>query len=785
MFYHNLLILYRNVKRFKSTFLINLIGLSTGLTCTLLIYLWVMDEWRVDKFLENDERIFQVMQNTQGMNGVETMEATPGLLAKALKDEMPEVNYSIAVVPPTFNISQGIISFGNTHIKASGQYVSKDFFHVFSYKLIHGDKKNVLSDKNGIVISKKLALKLFKTVEKAIGKSIEWNAQEITGLSFVSGVFESPPSNATNQFDLLINFDRFEEINPSAGWGNNSPRTYVLLKDDVSLEELNHKIKGLIKEKDPNSNATLFLQRYSDRYLHGYYENGKPAGGRIEYVNLFTIIGIFILVIACINFMNLSTAKSFQKMKEVGIKKAFGAKQSTLILQYLTESIVMAFLSLGLAVLLVDLLLSTFSTITGKNLHLSMDVGLILSALGITLFTGLLSGSYPALYLSGVRAAHVLKGKIPTFLGEDWTRKGLVIFQFAISVILIISVVVVYKQMEFVQTKNLGYERDHVIYFDTPAMSSAFMSEIKNIPGVLDAGGGRLKAGGLLGGTNDVHWEGKSPDDQTFLTKLWVCYGLVETLSMETIEGRTFSENFGTYDQIILNEEAIRIIGLKDPVGKKITIGGEERRIVGIIKNFHFESLYEKVKPCALLLAPLEHAPNVSVKIQAGTVAETLRRLQKLYESHYSAQPFDFKFMNDDYQRLYAGEQRVADLSKYFAGLAIIISCLGLFGLAAFTAERRFKEIGIRKVLGSSVFGIVTLLSVDFTKIVLLSILIALPIGYVITKQWLDGFAFRISLEWWYFIGAGLIALIISWITVTAQAFKAARVNPVKCLNNE
>jgi len=785
MFKHSLLLIFRNFKRFKSTFFINLIGLSAGLVCVLLIYLWVNDELGVDRFFENDDRIFQVMQNTKADAGIQTMEATPALLAKALASEMPEVEYSLSVVPPSFNISKGILSIGDTHIKASGQYVSQNFFHVFSYKLIMGDRQNALSDKKNIVISDQLALKLFKSREEALGKTIAWSAQEIEELCVISGVFESPPSQATRQFDLVLNYSLFEQVNPPNGWANSSPHTYLFLKEGVSANQFNARIRDFIKQKDNSSHATLFIQRYSDRYLYGQYENGMPAGGRIEYVKIFSLTGIFILVIACINFMNLSTARSLRKMKEVGIKKTLGANRKTLILQYLVESMSMALLSLMVAVLVADLMMSSFNSITGKNLHLSFDLTLVAGILSITVFTGLVSGSYPAFYLSGFKAANVLKGNMSFGIREAVTRKGLVIFQFAVSVILIIAVAVVYKQMEFVQTKNLGYDRNNVLYFNASGMTTAVMSEIKGIPGVINAGGGRLLAGNRLGGTNDLQWEGKSLEEDLFINNLWMSFGLIETLDMEMAEGHPFIENPGSGNEIIFNEEAIRRMNLKNPLGKKTKIGGEEKQIIGIVKDFHFESLYEKVKPCALLIAPMEYAPSISVKIQAGAEQLTINQLQHVLKAHYPGEPFDFKFMDEDYQKLYAAEQRVSTLTKYFAAIAIIISCMGLFGLAAFTAERRRKEIGIRKVLGSTSTGIVYLLSGDFSKTVLISLLISLPVSYWLTSNWLNGFAFKIQLEWWYFISTGLITLVIAWITVSTQAIRAALANPTESLKEE
>ncbi len=621
-----------------------------------------------------------------------------------------------------------------------------------------------------------------------MGKTLEWSEGKNSELFFIAGVFESPPANATNQFDLLLCYELFLKDRAwLETWTSSDPRAFVILREGTSADQFNDKIANFTKSKDKHSNATLFIQRYSDHYLYGHFENGIQAGGRIEYVKLFSVIAVFILVIACINFMNLSTAKASRRIKEVGIKKAIGAGRKALILQYLGESMLMAFVSLGVAILVSDLLLSPFNLVTGKDLTLAMDTHFIFSAFGITIITGLLAGSYPAFYLSAFSPAAVLKGKLMTSVGEVWARKGLVIFQFTLSVILIVSVMVVYRQMGFIHSKNLGYKRDNIVYFDTEKVSDAFMSELKNVPGVINAGRFYHDMTGNHGGTYALDWEGKNPNDLIGFGNLEVGYDLIETLGFEMADGKSFSEDYGSIDQIIFNEAAIETMGLKDPVGKTINIWGFKRQIVGVVKNFHFESLYEKVKPCFLFLVPMiENTPSkIMVKIQAGTERETLEHLQTFYQRHNPGLPFDFSFLDNDYQRLYASEQRVATLSRYFAGIAILISCLGLFGLVAFTAERRLKEIGIRKILGSSSMGIVYLLSGDFTKMVLVAIFVALPVSYFVAKDWLDSFAYKTELELWYFAGAGLAALLIAWVTVGMQTVKAARVNPTECLRDE
>jgi putative ABC transport system permease protein len=788
MLKHNLLLMYRNFNRSRVTFFINLAGLSVGLAAALLIYLWVTDELGVDKFHEKDSRLFQVMMNIDRPDGIETSDFTPGLMAKALLEEVPEIENAVGVVSPPSQV-KGILSFGDKYIRANEHYAEKEFFNIFSYRLLQGSKDKVLSDKNNILISDNLAIKLFGTIENVAGKSVEWNRRQFSGTYMISGIFEHIPENSTAQFDVLFSFDLFMEKNPDwLEWGNSSSIAYVVLKDGMSVTKLNRKISGFIKSKHAGSKNTVFLRPYSDQYLYNTYENGVLTGGRIAYVKLFSIIAFFILVIACINFMNLSTAKASRRIKEIGIKKAMGAGRKALIFQYLEESLLMAFLSLAIAVLIVDIILPQFNSITGKHLALSFDKRMLPTFCSIAFFTGVISGSYPALYLSGFNPAVVLKGRLQRSVGELWTRKGLVVFQFAISVILIVSVVVVYRQLGFIQSKNLGYNKDNVIYFANEGRLreglEPFLAGIRSIPGVVNASDFSFDLAGEHGSTYGLEWEGKKADDNIDFANLEADFDMIEVLGLELTEGRSFSREFGNESSnVILNQAAVAVIGFREPVGKIIKIWGKERQIIGVVRNFHFQSLYENVKPCFIQCVPNKR--NVLVRIKAGMEQETLSRLQKFYHEYNLGLPFEYKFLDDDYQKLYTAEKRVATLSGYFAGIAITISCLGLFGLAAFTAERRLKEIGIRKVLGSDELGIVLLLSADFTRIVLAAVIIALPLSYFIAKNWLDSFAFRIPLEWWYFTGAGAAALLIAWLTVGVQAIRAATVNPAKCLRDE
>jgi hypothetical protein len=788
MFEHNVRLTYRTLLRSKGSFFINLTGLSAGLTCALLICLWVRDELKVDAFFAHGDRLVQVLQNVSGPQGTETMPATPGPLAPALAAGLPEVAHAVTVVPTLYNSSKGIASAGPDRFKATCQYATPDFFRVFSYRLLAGEPGRVLSDKHGAVVSPDLARKLFGTTEGVTGRAFRWQVMDIDETLFVTGVFAPPPASATTQFDLVIPFELFKAHRPGQDqWDANGPHTYVLLREGASPAAFSARIAGTLKARHAAA-GTLWAQGYADRYLHGNYENGVPAGGRIAYVRLFALVALFTLTIAAINFTNLSTARASRRLKEVGIKKAIGAGRGTLIGQYLGESLAMAFLSLGLALALVYLLLPVFNALTGKQLSLAFDLPWVAVMLAVTAGTGLLAGSYPAFYLSGFHPVGILKGSLPQASpGEQWARRGLVVFQYVLSVLLIVAVGVVYAQLRYVQAKNLGYARDHVLYFKSENPGDALLEALRRTPGVVGAAGffHDLTRGGDHGVVTDVSWPGKSPKDPLPFTGLHVGYGFTETLGMRMAAGRTFSTAFGAEAQVIFNEAAVARMGLRDPVGKTVTVQGAPRQIVGVVKNFHFQSLHEPVTPCFLLLNPSEYLPKVMVKIRAGDPAATLARLHEVYRAYHPGLAFDYQFLDDDYQRLYASEQRVASLARYFAGLAILISCLGLLGLAAFTAERRRKEIGVRKVLGATEPGIIWLLSGDLARPVGVAVLVALPLGYGLARQWLSGFAYRIDLQPGYFLAAGGLALLTALLTVGLQAARAARTNPVESLKEE
>jgi putative ABC transport system permease protein len=784
---------WRNLAKDRLFTLLNLLGLSTGLACALLIYLWVTDELQMDKFHQNDTRLYQVMENrVQGPN-IWTAPSAPAPEADALANEMPEVEYAVATVDPGINtLSVGNGSAPEKDIKSNGLYAGADFFHVFSYNLIDGNPGQVLTDKKAIVLSDLLARRLFGTTENIIGKTVQLQHEQPYT---VSGIFTNPGIHSSEQFDYILPVLSLKDAQDNrSNWDNTFCSTFVVLKPGTNPAQFNSKIAGLIVRKSNNQikYRTPFIQRYSDIYLYGRYEAGVQSGGRIDYVRLFSLIALFILVIACINFMNLSTAKAAGRAKEVGIKKVVGAGRGTLIFQFLGESIGMAFASLLLAICWVSLVLPAFNNLTAKQLSLyHLDIGFVLSALGITLFTGLVAGSYPALYLSGFKPILVLKGKLRTAAGEVLVRKGLVVFQFTISIVLIVAVGVVYRQIAYIQTKPLGYDRDHVISIDKEGrladlqQQNTFLAEARRIPGVTGASDISHTLTGHNGGTYDVVWTGKDPNDRTEFEIVGGDLDMISTLGMTIRDGRDFSAAYPSDSTaIIFNEAAIRFMGLKHPIGQQVTMWGQPVKIVGVVGDFHFQSLHEKVKPLLILLRP-QWTGRFVIKLAIDKEKPAIAALEQLYRQFNPGWAFSYTFMDELYQALYVSENRVSVLSRCFAGLAILISCLGLFGLAAFTAQRRNKEIGIRKVLGASVSSVVMLLSGNFLKLVLVAMLISFPLAWWATSQWLKSFVYRIDIGIGIFAVAGVFVIIFTFLTISFQSIRAALANPAKSLRTE
>jgi putative ABC transport system permease protein len=791
MIQHHLLLIYRNFKKFKSSFCINLIGLSAGLTCTLLIYLWVCDELKMDRFHDKNSQLYQMMEHEQTDAGILTTEHTVGVLGETLLAEIPEVENAVNV-SPAFWLAQSKLSLHpDKSFHAAGIFAGKNFFNIFSYPLYAGNPATALKTSNFIVISADMAMKLFHTKD-VLGRQVIWENPDMEkeNHAIIAGVFNDLPASSSSQFDFVASIDIvMDAASPFRKWSNHGPNTYVQLKKDASLDEFNARVKSLMKQKGENRRQ-LFARPFADGYLYNQYENGKQSGGRIEYVKLFSLIAIFILIIACVNFMNLATARAAVRMKEVGIKKVLGASRASLAVQYLAESLSLTFVAVFISLLLVELLLPTFNGITGKELSLHFDLWMVLMLMVITVLTGLLSGSYPALYLSGFQPVASLKGKIVHTAGELWTRKGLVVFQFTLSVMLIVAVLVVYKQIEFVQHGKIGYQKDNVLYIEPNGPlkinGGSFIAAIKDLPGVLNASSMNKRFIGDVKNTlGSFNWEGRDPKQVIAFQLAGINSGLIETMGMELAQGRAFSSQFGSDStKVIFNETAIKVMGLKNPVGKIFNLWGKDLQIIGVVKDVHFESMHELIKPM-FFTYDSQHTNRIMVKIKSGHEKETIQSLEELYHDFNHQGVFEYRFLDQDYQEQYIAENRVAMLSRYFAALAVIISCLGLFGLSSFTAQRKLKEIGIRKVLGASEWSIIYKLSTDFLRPVLAAILIALPLSYILTQKWLETFAYRVDLQLWYFAAAGILAIAISWLTVCVQAIRAGFKNPVDCLREE
>jgi predicted permease len=785
MFKTNLKIAWRNLIKDKQFTFLNVLGLSAGLACALLIFLWVNDELSIDKFFANDDRLYQLLQTTNINGDAGISDESSGLVSETLLHQVPEIEYASPLAPPGW-YPQSTLSVNDKNIKASGQYAGKDYFNIFSFKLLDGNKNNVLASNSSIAISADLAKRLFGTTENLIGKPIQF--QHDTTF-YVSGVFETLPKNSSQQFDFVLSFDYLASVYSWVKqWGSRGPHNFVLLKKGADINAVNRKIFDVIGKNSDDTTSKIVAAKFSDIYLHNSFGSSGKSGGKIEYVKLFSLIALFILIIACINFMNLSTAKASRRLKEIGIKKVVGAERKQLIFQFLSESLLLTLFATVLAVVIAILLLPAFNQITGKQISLHFNTTIILSFIAIIICTGLLAGSYPALYMSKFKPLAILKGKLNTSAGELISRKGLVVFQFTLSAILIVAVTVIYQQVQFIQNTSPGYDKNNILRVAAEGNvyhnEASFIAELKTIPGVVNASQTYHNMVGHSYGDYGLEWEGKNPNEDVFFEGFWIGYNFIETMGMQMKEGRSFSKDYGADSaKIILNEAAVKVMHLKNPVGKTIQRFGNNFQIIGVVKDFHFESMHETIKPSYMLLE--NDGATIVARIKQADERRTIAAIESLYKKYNPSFPFIFNFLDEAYQKQYNTETRISVLSKYFAGLAIVISCLGLFGLAAFSAQKRRKEIGIRKVIGASVTNITTMLSIDFIKLIAISLLIAFPVSWWLMNNWLQSFAYRIIITPFVFFITGIAVLLITLATISFQSIKAAIANPVKSLRTE
>ncbi len=787
MFKHHIFLALRNFKKHRASFLINLTGLTTGFTCALFILLWVRDELSVNKFHENDDHLYRVMEIQTYANDRLATNATPGVLAENLKVDFPGIKYASG----TSRIRESQLSFDNQSYKEIGLHVDTDFLKMFSYPLKIGNVATVLADKSSMCISESLATTLFGNVASAIGKTIRYEENRDF---VVSGVLEDVPANSTLQFDYLLPYEVYKEENQwVTEWGNNGPHTFVMLHPGVDPGEVTSKIANYVNEKNEDRNTVeLFLKKYSEQYLFGNFTDGYPDGGRITYVRLFILIAVILLVIACINFMNLSTAAASKRAKEVGVRKAIGAQRKILIYQYLVESWLIALFAALVAVILAFLLLPHFNEVTGKSMSLGLswvNTGLILA---VVFICGLLAGSYPAVYLTHFNPTVIFKGDIKTSLGELWVRKGLVIFQFTVTIALMIGVIMVHKQIRYAFNKNLGYDRENVVVFrqdgSIPNKREVFFNKLRSTPGVVSASSSSHNMIQQMTSTTGLEWEGKPTDEEVIFENVRVDEDFLKTLDMKLVSGRWFSKEFGAdTTRVVINESALQVMGFnaEEVIGKRVRLWDRyDLQVIGVLRDFHYESIHTKVSP-SFFWPQDRRLRYVVVRLAPGRQSETLSAIQRLYSSFNPGFIFDYAFLDSSYQQLYTAEQQVSKLSTYFSAVTILVSCLGLFGLAAFTVQSRTKEIGIRKVLGASSGRIVLVLSASFTKLVGIAVLVSLPISYYAVAAWLDSFAYKTSMSLWVFGAAGLLSLLIAWVTVSSQALKAAHINPSQTLKQE
>jgi putative ABC transport system permease protein len=783
------LVAWRNMIRNKAFSGINILGLALGMTCSLLIMLWIQDERSVDGFHDNGRQLYQVYERDYFDGKVHASFPTQGLVAEELKKQIPEIQYSSSLEWNSTNTFEA----QNKISKMSGSFAGADFFTMFSYPLLEGTPQTALNTLEGVAISRKMANLFFGSPEAAIGKTIRYENSD----NFrVSAVFEDLPANSSQQFDFLRSWIAFKKENADwiDNWGNTDAPTFIQLRPDANLEKVRTEIKDFVyryQQKSKGFRVELDLISYPEKYLHSTFKNGQIDGGRIEYIRLFSFVAVFILLIACINFMNLATARSTKRAKEVGVRKVVGAARPVLMAQFMGEAILLTFFSILLAILLTTLLLPAFNDLTGKQLSLPVRQPLFWTAmLGLLLIAGFVSGSYPAIFLSSLNPIRVLKGSLQFRGGATFFRKALVVFQFGLSIIFLVGMIVMYRQMDYIQRANMGFDRDNLLYMPLEGELSnkyeLFKQEAESLPAIQQVSKIRQPPTSLYTHTGDVRWTGKAPDLVASFVQSDVGYDFVKTMKLKLVQGRDFSRDFPTDSAgFIVNEAAVKKMGYTDPIGKPVWRGRYEGKIIGVLQDFHFASLHQAIEPLIIQMNEDRHWGTLLVRLRAGRDKEGLAGLEKLCKELNPAFPFTYQFSDAEYNKAYRGEQLVSKLANYFAFLAIFISSLGLLGLAMFTAGQRTREIGVRKVLGANVPAIVALLSKDFLGLVLIAVVIASPLAWYIMYRWLLDFVYRTPISWWIFVVAGLSAVLIAFLTVSVQAIHSARANPVKSLRSE
>jgi ABC-type antimicrobial peptide transport system permease subunit len=795
MFKNYLKITLRTIKRHKGYSFINIAGLSVGMTCCILIFLWVRNELSYDRFHTNIHELTRVVRSTRSQDGSVTRYAgTPSPLGPSLKEAYPGIKEFARFYP--YTRERVLLQYRDKKFYEEGySFADPSFFTLFTFPFVIGDSETALSDPHSVVITQRMAEKYFGS-ENPLGKTVTFkNWRDFV----VSGVIEDIPDNSHIQFDFISPIETlFERYNWMKGWRMPYFFTYLLLEKQLNIQDLESKIRHYARIGDPEiykSNGLRFgLQPVKDIRLHSNFrfDLGGQSKTKSTYITFFSIIAVLVLVIACINFMNLTTARSANRAKEIGIRKVSGAYRTDISKQFFGESLLMSLLSLAVAVILAVLLLPGFNSLAGKKLDITVfsNMDILVGIMVIAVVTGILSGFYPALMLSSYQPVKVMQGVGAIGTKSPLLRRILVIVQFTLSLILIIGTVIVYKQLDFMQNMRLGYEKEYILYFtlqgDLKEHYKSFKNELLQYPfveGVTASSDVPLHTTNL---TIIKDWQGSSSEDQILMNFYSVDHDFIETFGIELAEGRNFSTEFLTdaTEGFIVNEEAVKQMGMTSPIGKRFSLWNRQGRIVGVMKNFYFKSLHHAIEPLILRIDP-RFDKYVLVRLRSERIENTLKTIENLHNQFNPEYPFEFKFLDEEIDQLYLAEKRMKQIFQCFTGLAIFISCIGLFGLSVFMVERRTKEIGIRKTLGSSIPGIILLLSKDFTKWCLISNVFSWPVAFVVMNVWLKNFAYRVNPGIGIFALSGLCVFAITFLTISYQTIKAAIANPVDSLRYE
>ncbi len=778
----------RNLVRHKAFSLINISGLAIGMACSIFILLWVRDELSYDQFHEKADRIYRMTCNAGDFKAA----VSPAGFSADLKSRLPEIkNLTRISKPQSALFSSSDHKFQEKNII----YADSNVFELFNFPLVRGDVKTALDKPDGILITADMARKYFGD-EDPIGKIIRKDNQENYK---VTGILANIPSNSHVQFDFILPMSAIEKTDydlVNHVWTNFNYYAYLLLDKNTksspdALSKLGVEIDNFFKSKVKDFDVHFHLQPLRSIHLTPALQVDLPGHGNIQYVNIFFIVALFILAVACINFMNLATARSARRAKEVGLRKVVGAGRYQIISQFLGEAIFISLFSFLIAIVLVWALLPAFNSLSNKSVQIrDLDIKIWLGLLGLALTTGLISGIYPAIYLSGFKPVKVLKGKLKSMGGNLVFRNGLVVTQFIVSIVLLVGTSVIYRQLHFIKNMNLGFEKRNLLYIPMTGelwnKLDAIKSELKQHPLTSDYSIVSDLPTNLVTGTVNIDYEGKDPKSQVVIPSMDVDENFANVFQLAILNGRSFSTAFkADSSNFVVNEKMVQIMG-KTPqnvVGKPLSFGGTKGIIIGVVKNFNFKPIQQPIEP--LILRPNQHGGFIFVRTKPGGTEATIKTLEKICQQLNPAYPFDYAFLDEDLSNLYKGEQRIGSLFNVFAILAIFISCLGLYGLSAFIAEQRTKEIGVRKVLGASIFNIVYLLSTNFTRVIVVAIFIAIPISWYLVNQWLQGFAFHVDISWWIFAVAAGTALFIAWCTVSYESVKSAIANPVISLRLE